>query len=325
MSGTDLDRLVLREVCRAEESVRKAVLQVDLMLSRRGYGPLRVAFPERSKLAAYGVHSCYVAQRIENRSLAAVRKLISDPKIRRRVEIDLSACSRDSIKRQDVDGFENSDKQTPQTTLLPKEAAMDLEEPIVDFSDVASVIACNLDVKPGVVELKGFHEIMSELGARRSIVLVQEKMTTPAKKAQRATHADAPIEVFRYPELFYDRSESQLWPACVPLDGRAALLELYLHFERFHENDASPVVLEKALRQMNERLRTDPTLERKLLDRKCNELKRYFTTDQVSRYFGLEEEDLLLVRTCNYGEEPKLELRVVCKPVQTTVSKASAS
>jgi hypothetical protein len=191
--------------------------------------------------------------------------------------------------------------------------------------DTTAVIACYLDVKPGVVELKGFYEIMAELEAGRAIVLVQDKMTTPAKKAQRAAHSSTPLEVFRYAELFFDRTKSQMWPACVPLDGKAALLELYLHFERFHENDASPAVLERARTELERKLIQDPEIEARLLVRKRKELKRYFSSDPVSRYFGLEEDDLLLVRTCNYGEEPKLELRVVCKPVQTTVSKASAS
>ena len=48
-------------------------------------------------------------------------------------------------------------------------------------------------------------ELVAELGASRALVLVQDKMTTPAKKAQRATHSATPLEVFRYAELFFDK------------------------------------------------------------------------------------------------------------------------
>lgn len=291
MSGTELDRLVLREVYRGEEAVKKAVVHVDRMLRRRGYGPLEPRFPEKSKLSAFSVHSCYLARRIRNRSLAAVQETVDDPKIRQRVDVALSL---DPLSAQ-------------------------IREP-----DSVCVLACALDVKPGVVELKGFHEIVSELEATRGLVLVQDKMTTPAKKSQKACHASTPLEVFRYAELFFDRVQCQVWPKCVPLDGRAALFELYLHFQRFHEDDSNPSNLINSAELLRKDLADDPDLERRLLERKRKELKRYFSSDPVSRYFGVDEDDLLLVRTCNYGEEPKLELRVVCKPVQTTVSKASS-
>lgn len=303
MSGTELDRLVLREVCRGEEAVRKAVLHVDRMLRRRGYGPLEPRFPEKSKLSAFSVHSCYLARRVENRSRAAATETIDDPKLRKRVEIALSVEELGS----------SIDLCASPGTPANRE------------TDSICVLACALDVKPGVVELKGFHEIVQELEATRGLVLVQDKMTTPAKKSQKASHAATPLEVFRYSELFFDRVRCQVWPKCVPLDGRAALFELYLHFERFHEDDSNANNLLKAATLLRHDLQTDPDLERRLLERKRKELKRYFSSDPVSRYFGAEEDDLLLVRTCNYGEEPKVELRVVCKPVQTTVSKASSA
>lgn len=270
-----------KEAVRGADTIGKAMVHVGNMLRRRGYGPLEAKRPA-SDADALGVHSYYIAKRATSRMKAMVESF-EDSKIGRRIESHLGTT---------LDKFP------------------------FDREDCMCVVACHLDTKPGVGELGGYLDAIAELGGRRGIVLVQDKMTNPARKIQK----ENPIEVFRYAELLYDPTAHDFWAKSVALDGFAAVAEIHLQLERFHRDDAVPKNVIEAVRLLRREQSRNPEKTNLLLERK-KELPRYFSSEKVSRYYGLVENDVVLVRQRNFADEAKLQLRVVCKPVQTTVSK----
>lgn len=305
--------------------VSRALLETGRMLRRRGFGSMMAVTNLKTEkgeaLDSLGVHSCWHAERVCDRSKASeavyrcwlFRSPGADIERLMEKEQELHRESEEGSDPMDTDAmrsvhetFEDEPSQgaaPSNRSILP----IDLSEQCLPdpVTERIAVIACSPSAKPGVYELTSFLGCAAEkMKVSRVIVITQEGLTNQAKKERLRMRPVS--ELFVYPELLYDPVQHDAVPPYRILDGEQRYLALYRKYVEFHRNH--PKDRAGALRRMRKKMADKPGLQA-LLDKRCHELGRNLTSDRMCRYYGLEEGDLVIVTQSHYVEEDKSELR----------------